>query len=762
MVDNKKKFWLLSGGGAQAFDSPAPLVASAIKDDEILLSWANVLQDNSKLYRNTVDNFATATKIYDGALFTYTDTGRVANTTYYYYLVASLYGVESEVITAIETTLSWLPTYLYESQGLELNSSNVWGNLTNYQLDNWKSVIGNGPNFSRNASAPTRSFSLQSSEPVISMGNSFLNGDGNIVLSGDYSVAFLIYNTNVGGTKAIFSQSIDNNSYVWINVANTAIQTRVNNQAKDYVVGSLPYGWLKVHFYRIGSTGHVSINGGAPVSLAMTTGDFVINRMFANSTGGLVNVFFCKKVIFNSGSSKSEAEIDEYLYREHKTVFSQDALNVTSPKFDGVWEDLVDGSTNDAISISNNGTTSGIKVVAVDDFTYFLIKKRSIAPTYSDQLIACIRHSDGKITPRTLLPHYLDNTDIHNAQQLLLLNNTINVVGHNVHTGLSGDGIGENRLVVRSGGNGWGIKKFYDRILGKNLISNIGNGFAYDNVGQLGNTVFDLGQGWGSGGRYGVIAVSIDGMNYFEKTTMIDTGSSSDWLYPYLPCNGSISEAFLMYEYLVQTDNSYRAIILLRTSDFVTFHNKEKTQSFVPRSSYGPIDLTTLLANYAIKDVTGGTLKNAPIAHANITSANFFYMVCGNGENTAWQLGTGADTDPISYQNLDFGAYSIKLPPTVGTDFNRVFPMVYRTGVDSYNIYALVDNSGAYRIAKFTTTDGGASPLTFDSYVTPDNGKKYWHMQRLWNYEFVSGGYAMATAVAADGLSATPFFFQVK
>lgn len=760
-----------SGGAAQAFDSPAPFRTLVLSDEEILLEIADIGQDNVKFYRNTTDNFESATEIYDGANNTYSDTGRTAGTNYYYYAVASLSGAESAVLSKSATTLSWRPDHFYESNGLKYNVDDDWADMSNSIIDNWKDSLGSGPDFVKSfTTGPTRGFNRKQITPVVTSGSNYFTFTPiQFALSSSLTIAFEFYNTNSAGTKRFIVDSVTGN-IIQINSTNVNIQiqlngsTLVNHNISGVLPGGvLPLGKVRIVVTRSGTTSSVQVNGYTPVTATMATSAFEFNTLLNNRSGGNFAGYEVTKLLIDKTNVRTDAQVLEWFNRLDGDAYSSGSEAITAPIFTGSWEGLTDGRTSDLVSINDNGTPNGIKVMSNDDYTYVLAKKPAASPTFNDMLLAAIRHSDGKITPRTSLPHYLDNDDGHNAQQLVLDNDDaiVYAMGHNVHTGLSGAGIPQNKLVMRSGGKGFNIKNFYDRIIEKNVSDAPGNGTAYDNPSKIGDIFYNVQQGWTTGGQESVFAWSLDGGNHWNELLIVDAGSSGDWLYPI----GIYSEGDYVYYavlYRKESDTTYRSLSIFRSavsSGFLTWTDVAGANSFNPVTD-GPRSLAQIMGTYQVYDVSGGTVKNAPCTNIMVTNSGFVYGGCGDGENTAWRL-FWYDSG-WQFQTLDFGAYSVKLPTLPGTDYNRNHPIIYRTGVDAYTIFALVDNSGAYRIAKFTTTDAGATTLTFVEYVSSDDGNKYWNMQRLHNYEFVNAGWAMATAVASDGLSATPFFYQVK
>lgn len=756
-MDTAKKWFLLNsggGGGVQAFDSPAPLRAMVMASDNIDLQWADILQDNSKLYRNTVDNFSTATKIYDGASNEFSDTGLTAGTLYYYYLVVSLAGLKSTVISSSATTFTWKPSYLYEAAGLKFNGTDKWGDLAANFMDKWKDVFGAGPDFVSTVTTPvSRAFFDEVTVPILKyQATSYFTFSMPFASDTDFTIAFEILNSNGGGEKPFIADSVGGD-YIGINTINDRIQVKIGGVRKDYYVGTLPIGIIRIKVSRNGAVGSVQINDQTPVTAVMSTSAFTFDTCLSNRAYGF-NGPKLSALIIDVSSERTSTETNQYFDRLKMPDYIPDAFTSTTPIFDGVWEDLVDGRTTDSSSLADNGNPYGIKMVSINGYTVALSKKPDDSPTYSDQILRIIEDSTGKITPGTAIPHLVDSNDVHNAQSLFLYDNTVLLVGRDVWYGTAAQ---QNNLMVRSFGKNFNIKKVYTRKTTKGIAIPLDNSAGYDQCGMLGNVVYDVVQRSLFDKKITAINTSIDGLNTFNRQQLI-MALGSDWVYHMVIY--SESEVFILWVHSYFPDHTYRAWGILRTTDFNTYYNWEKTNSFTVASA--PISMATAISDYSLKDVSAATVKNSPVTNAFITQSGFLYGGCGNGENTAWELFYGADKATLTFNTLDFGAYTVKLPPVVGTDYNRTFIQIYRTGVDAYDIYALVDNSGAYRIAKFTTTDAGATTLIFDSYISANDGRKYWNILRLHNYEYTSSGYCMATSVAADGLTAEHFYFRVK
>jgi hypothetical protein len=144
-----------TGSTLPQLTTPGSFAATAVSSTQVNLSWTDVANDSGyKLYRNTANDFATATLITTTAAgaTSYSDTGRTYSTQYYYWIVAAGDGTtysDSAYATASATTTGLavlsqnfdavtppaIPSGMFVSGGGTLTSANAQSGANVFQFN---------------------------------------------------------------------------------------------------------------------------------------------------------------------------------------------------------------------------------------------------------------------------------------------------------------------------------------------------------------------------------------------------------------------------------------------------------------------------------------------------------------------------------------------------------------------------------------------------------------------------------------------------
>lgn len=671
----------------------------------------------------------------------------------------------------VTTTLASDPVGWYSIEGIEAGVDNAYADMTSARVTTLRNIssTGSGPEFHHTSGGSGGiGISVNNANQAANVGyiqGAYYTSDTDLVLTGDFCIA-MYFEPSPGATTCAVLDSDGNVNHVRINSTKTTLQIRINSTNYTlFTKSAIPPNVVSgIVLKREGSLLYGSIDKGETYSagVSVSTADVSFNRFFATNAGGNNNAVSFRMFAF----------FDDVLTFEQLTPFFEPMQQtnwwfhnedsdptVTIP---GSWGTLTNGSPSDVISLQDNGSKSWKKVWSKGDYTFLMATKPESSPTYSDQLLYTYNHNTNQYsTSPVLLPHYEANTDIHNQHSVFLWDNTVWTVGMNVHY----DQATFTNLKIRRFNNDYDLTRYTEKTpLNNGIPPSVFSQRNYINATALGSRVCILAQKWSGSYAHGLSIIwSDDKMNSWSCVQPFIT-TSPVWAYPYLLNTGKPNEFAFLVLSLLATNNTYYTLSLIRTDDFKTFHNWDKTYSWTPNPN-SLVNLTTIEANCAFKSTTSTTAKNAPIGNAYIDENGIFYAIHGDGENTGWQV-TKSTNPGFVTMTCDFpSAQNVILPPSgPGTNFNRVAPLVFKTGSDEYEVYAVCDpnSDGLYRIGIFTTDDDFATEMTFVGYASTDNTRKHWNIQPDFNYHFNSKAMIMGTSVNSASTSAVPWFYVVK
>lgn len=670
------------------------------------------------------------------------------------------------------TTLISDPVGWYSIEGIESGVDNNYADMTSERVTTLRNIsaTGTGPDFDY-LSGGTNGIGIQHNSPSRpsvygSVSASYYENSTGITLTGDFCVAMLVEPPSAASLCALLDSN-GNTTHARVQTTKTNVQIRINSTNYAlFTKGQIPINVpVSIVFKREGTNAAVSIDGGYTFgpSTTVSTADVLFNRFFANSSGGNNNVTSFNMVAFFDDVLSGDQLLPFFEPTKQPNWWFHNEDQDPTVTISGSWGTLTNGSPTDAVSIQDNGSKSWKKVWSKGDYTFLMATKVNTSPTYSDQLLYTYNHNTGQYsTSPVLLPHYVASDDIHNQHSLLVWDNTIWTLGMNDHYSAT---LQFTNVKIRRFNNNYDLTRFTDKTPIENGIPPYSwSQRNYINAVALGSRVCVLAQKWSGAFAHGLsIFWSDDKMNSW-KTVQPFVTTSPTWAYPYLLNTGKPNEFAFLCLTLNSSNNKYTALSLIRTDDFKTFWNWDKTFSWEPNPN-SLINLTTIEANCAFKTTTSATEKNAPLGNAFIDENGLFYAIHGDGENTNWQV-TYSTNPGFTSVLVDFpSAQNVVLPPSgPGTDFNRAAPLVFKTGATSYTVLAECDpnSDGLYRVGKFTTTDTFTSEMTFDSYVSTDNTRKHWNIQPDFNYHFNDHAMVMGTSVNSASTAAVPWFYVIK
>lgn len=758
-------------GGGAAIPDATPFAIYGIPESttETFLFWGNTGGVYS-LLRNTTNTTVGATEIYSGSNVTFNDSGLTANTTYYYFVSSD----GGDNVSTSVTTHAAIPVGWYSIEGAEIGVDNDYAGVVGAtaSIDEIRNISsGAGPDFPVNGTTymGMTLISPFSASLVGTIGGAYYTAGSTLTLSGDFCIAFYIEPTTAASTCVLIDSST-NVANAWINSTKAFLQIRIASTNYNLAFAStVPINqYSKIVWKRVGTNSAVSLDGGYTygANTTVNTNPVVIDRMFASSAAGNNNCRGFRSIVFFDDVLTGDQLKPFFEPFVFPTYTVQSPVTV-SPIISGNWNDLTNGSTADSISLQDNGSFAWKTVWSNGDYTFLKATKPSASPTYSDQLLYVYNHLTSKISDPISLPHYLDDTDIHNQQSILVWDNTVFHIGMDQHYS-TGHAQSYSKFKIRRFGNNYDLRQYTQSVIEAGIPVYILADRGYFQPTAIGSRIAGLGQLWSGSNVLGVtVTYSDDNLNSWLASQPI-TVTAGTWTYPILLNNGTLNKFCFIVVELTQSTSKYSSISYLETVDFSTFRNIDNSYSFV----YNPnslVNYTTILTNCAMRTTSGDTVKNVPPGNFMIDSAGFVYGVHGNGENTGWEV----TYYNAGWQHVDISfpaAQAVVVPPVagVGNNFNRVSPLIFKDDSDltnsTYTVYALCDPSsnGLYRVGKFTTDDLFATEVTFVEYASTDNTRKHWNIQPDFNYHFNDVAMITGTSVNSGSTAAVPWFYKIK
>lgn len=750
--------------------------AYSINTSEIVNDWLDQASGITYSYQYA-DDFQFTTNVVSGTTSSseFTITGLSTNTTKYFRvaLVVSGYSNSNWSHPTFATTLPVNPVAWYSTLGIVYGVDNDYADATT-NLATIKNIsINSAPDFDVVSQAGIREESNFETYTIIDANGAIYNGSSDITLAGDFCIAFSV-TPPVQASSATVMSNTDGQSFVTIGTLKNLIQIRCNNTNTDITVPNRvsPYKLNDIVLKREGSNWSASTDGGYTYgpSIAGSTDNFVVNRLFATSSGTGNSLRSVKMIAFFDEVYSGDELSRFFLINKIPNYWKVEEDENPSPIIPGSWNALTNGSTSDVISINDNSSPCWRSIWSKGDYTFIKCTEPNDSPTYSQQLLYVYNHNTGLISDPITLPYYIADTDTHNQSSIFLWDNSLWQVGHSQHYSTTTSPF-TGTLKVRRFADNYDLRSYSQINIDNGTTSWTLSAKNYDQATNIGSRVVILSQEWavdlGASQATGLtIAYSDDALNSFEisKLFTVDVGT---WPYPYL-IRTENNEVALVAAELEAGPNKYKSMSLIRSSDMKRWFNWDRTW-YYDINPVSPINFTEIITNAAVRNTTSDVEKNLQLGNFYIDENEFFYGCYGNGENTGWEFCYSTNPGFGHVQIQTPAAQNVVLPPSgPGTNFNRVGPLVFKDDSDltnmTYMIFMLCDpnSDGLYRVGKFTTTDRFATEITFDSYVSTDNTRKHWNIQPDFNYHYNDHAMIMGTSVNSAGTSAVPWFYTVK
>jgi len=739
----KKLMWWFMGGAATAYSDNGFLYASGRSTTEIFLFFLGVGADSYVIERATDSGFTAnltdlSSEGYNGTDLTYLDTGLTIDTTYYYRVKAVKSGyTDSAWVTASAQTISVSPSFWYEGTGLAESTTNAYGKLTNNLLDNLYSIVNtSGPSLDFDT---TKGAGNPADNEIAYYG--FSNGNldywfsSTVSYAGDFTLAFRFKFLGTPVNHYLASNSGD--ATRWIRFQSlTAIQFRFGGGilSATFPTALVVGKWADVVIKRSGTTLFVSSDGGLNFSAgtASSGGTFSFETAFASdrASGNVMNGTF--KRWAGWGSVLTQAQLDQFWNYEKQSTATEDALDALIPTYGLTYSDFTSYVVNNTLSSTATAGSYRTRVIVGRDKAFILLHRISDATYYTQDLIYVYDFTTNKISDPVLLGIPVNNTDVHNNGSIVRWGNRIMHGEISVHY----DQSISTKLLLKTSGNHFNFNEITTLSLGNGVVNGTLGKSQYEQFLVYNNIIYCVFQEWnGTYAQWVSLGISYDGGVSWEKYRIVDSAGASEFVYPTLVFSETKLRVFIGW---IAASNRYKHQTYLETEFATPYLWKNLAGSFSQDVRFNnPINRTNSLASCRVGVDASALAGNVKVGHPyQEVSGGEVWAIQGDGIDTALNLIRGTSGGSFTSQLLNFGIYSI-ITTWLSSDGDNL-PFAVKTGADSFDIYVHVTNGGNWQIAKFTTTDGGLTPLAFDSTISQDDTKKHWRMYPAKNLMFES------------------------
>lgn len=642
----KKK---LTGSSQEQLTAPSPLQLKAISDTEIQGKWQSVYgADKYIIEIGTQSDYSDAIESFNDLDFTYTKTGLIVNT-YYYWRVKShdTTGVfaDSDWVTGYTKTLSFTPDYWYEFAGIPIyGTPNRYGKTD--VSPNYKNVLE-----VYNQMGATNTLTPGASEiPKVEFNDSSyfkntktayqrLNKNtaaatswflftNPVTISGDFTIIYI--DDHITNTDRNLIQSTDVSNY--ISIRGNRIKAANATGASGYITVTKAFDneTVKVHVIkRVGTTLYFSGDNGATFSTtAFNADDLTFNELFGP---GDVNAF--KPIRFVIAESELTLnQINEVIdyYKDGDYSYS-DTINPSEIK-GIIFTDLVgDYITNPNFVGSVTGGPSWTPLAVQGNYGFLRLPLNTNAPYYgADQLYTLDIPAWKKSGPIDF-GHETLSTDNHNVGSLFILDNTLYQIEFSQHY----DDTALSYLMFNKFGKNFDLSAFRRLTKGHGFIKYIAPFGQYPQFTHGLNYKHIFYQEWdGSRSRWISLVRSKDDFNSFDKLRVADTGgAANDWFYHQVVYreDGVIG---LIINYVIVSDKYYGCFYIESHNDGETWQNLSGSFSRSIINGQTGILLSELIANCVIHydAVTAHSIKGTGFSYNPATGQT--YGIVTKGDNT--------------------------------------------------------------------------------------------------------------------------------
>lgn len=772
-MSNIKKWnwWLNSGGGAQAFDSPAPLQGAAL--DTSATFWAiKVGQDSFNWYLYESDGTTLVDQDLANVSNTKTFSGLTPDTNY----IAKCEAVSGSMVSPlleISVTTIVTPLHYFLLSGLKYGATNAFGKCTTFSVDELYSFIGTPKTLTPVGTksvlwgSDTKYFwNKRASVGIIEDKGAYVPSVSNIQLSGEFTVIFkaAAFGT-LSGTMLKF---------LWNSVTTDILSS---NSTTGRLVGGggdqiniafspAPQSNAEVEYVykRDGSNVfYVSSDGGATfTNVGGYSGTFDFNRVWFGST------VHYPRLLAIYDQDLTTAQIRRAIDIEGQAAFSTKAIDA-SPNPKGLTFAAFSGSpylSNANFGPYVSGGASWTSILTKGDYDF--IRTSGNTTIYSPDYIYVRKVSTNEIAGPINLGTILNDTNDHNIGSLFFKDNTLYHMEFSRHYGLGGE---STYLVVKRFGVDWNFHEFTILPKGNDIVQYVGSQMQYPQYCKGVNYDLIVCQEFTTFGRWITILRSKDNFNSFEKIRIIDTLAAPTWVYHRVVYAEDGVLRIRLHRYINGSpDKITWGGLIVSDDDGDTIRNINSTWS----QNVGVNALGVSIADA----VTNCTIDPAyTVATNSIGSAQMYYdptdgMLYGlaangtdDGLNLNYWNGGAWVIQPIDTQGLDvIYAMSVDGSQYIAAMGGQGSAVAVRKGGGNFSFFVFVDlGSSIWKIVELSTADYGANCTVVGNFSS-DDSKLHVRMEAPYNMHYTgSSPYnGNKTLIASKNLSASLSDLMIK
>jgi hypothetical protein len=728
-----------SGGGEAALSSPSSFRTVATSTTTAYSEWTPMTGVTFKLYRSTNSDYSSETEIYSGPNSYFSDSELSLGVLYYYRVKATKSGyTDSAYATDSERTMTYLPLFRYFAGGLNVGD-NDYGTVTaeshTGDLTKLKSVINaSGPDATPAGIADIVVSFYNHSTPLAIMGNGTTNyldldSDVSIAASSPFTLSFKFQIVDTG-TPSNPTPSVGTNR-LWCNKNTTTTFMRWNsssasmflNLAGATVTFTIPQQPADKNIELVLSRNAanlitLTVNGVTSANTLTSANAFIINRLFASSTGATIpNQRWLLIDMADIALTPTQLSEDVFGYLQ-KPAYTPEAfpdkdeditLNgitwVDIPASGVIEDDEFDKDCSSTYLRDNRTMVFGNKSQAIFGYNFNTHYGRAgmflIDPVLN-------KMSDAPVD----IPVDGTNTDRHNTPAFFIYDRTPMIVKLHPHYDFPG-----SKLIFQSFGKNFDFNTLVTKKPFGNITDRIGGSLQYPQTyvypdGKVYIGALDFTN------KNNAILHSNDGLNFFTKKHAASLGSGF-WYYIKKVYSDLTGESIWVASLLNESLARYTHTVILRSTDMSTVYNFQKTESKVIDHN-NPLTWAELEADFDPFDVSALT-GSCRCFEALIDANGEIHLILGDG-NGGWDyayepFGGARVIKNIVVPGITLGSSSLDTDSLADLGFS-----IRPTAVDNEKyLYGITDD---WRFFEAFTEDKGTT-WEFVRYLTEDDGYNY-------------------------------------
>lgn len=729
-MSNIKKWnwWLNSGGGVQAFDAPYPLRVASLNTTTVT-GW---------LVKNAADTYNWY--LYDSAGTTLlqsdlassssskTFTGLTIGTEYTVKVSANKagFGTSAELSKQI-TTFSFLPSAMYNIEGLDRNTDNYYGTVDNSNVISViKSIVNSGgPNLTTSTATLGITDALRYSPYIYANSDSnYLVSASAFALTGNFTIAFTMKAVS-SATYQFFQYSGDANNWIrWNNVGINLFRLNVNGSGVNLSFAALTAGlYYDFVIRRSGTDFTVSTDGGAtfgsPVS--GTSNTLTLDKFFGSAADQ-------PKKLLISTSALNASQLSEFFNYKSQAAFTQPtqetSIAVTGQTFSAKSTNYLVDTTYDV-----NVLASYIRdrIIVREKYAFILGNLKSDTTYYGEDFVRVWNMDADTVTPNKLLGIPRAISDTHNSGSLFDHANTIKHIEMDSH--YDSGTPQPTRSIIKEFGKSYNLAEYTQQVQANGVCSVIDTTTQYVQLQKMSASVvaktlceWDTINGMQ---RYFSIEFSTDNLNTWTKYRVLDVGATYWVYYSTVYAEDGKIRVFLNIENKTGggRDSKYDYLCYIESSDGYTWTNLGGGYSKDVRGG-NELSLSNLTTNCMIQDASALT-GNAKIEWGFYDYSDGEILgIIGDGDDSSllmlYSSGSSWNTETI-----DAGGKTLVYDLRTGNANNS--PILIRRATDTYDAYVHEDNSGNWKIIRYRTTNKGVD-WTYQDDISTDNTSQHLRM----------------------------------